>query len=186
MRWFGLLVLAVALVAGIAPARAGLNFDFSFTNQDPDGVPGTVTGEIFGLTDNSTMAAADIVIDSCPASMGFGMPSTPWDIFNAAGFSINANSFTVREGEVTSGDFQENDGAPALSLGADGYLSVLRDGSGDVTGFLSATFAPAAPTPAVEPASILVLLSALCWLGLVRRRGTAITVPIVHKPYSVI
>src|ERR1700679_90346 len=89
---------AVAVALATAPAHAGLNFDFSFGNVNGS-IPGTVTGEIFGLTDNSTSAATDLVIDSYP--VGLTLPAVPWDIFNAAGYSITANTFTVTGGVVT-------------------------------------------------------------------------------------
>jgi hypothetical protein len=61
---FALMISGIVLAAG--PASAD-DFSFSFTN-DIGNVAGTVTGEILGLTDNSTGAATDVIIESFPSA----------------------------------------------------------------------------------------------------------------------
>ena len=56
------------LSAGKAQAGPLLDFTFSFTDTT-GGVSGTVTGEILGLSDNSTGAATDVLIESHAAAL---------------------------------------------------------------------------------------------------------------------
>ena len=89
-----------------SPAHA-LDFNFSFSNVTGN-ADGTVTGEIFGLTNNATSAASDIVIDSAPA--GWVLPAIPFSVFSHAGDwsggYIDENSFTVSNGVLTDANFQ--------------------------------------------------------------------------------
>jgi hypothetical protein len=97
-----LLIAAAATAAMLVPAKAvPINFDFSFTSTNP--VVGTVTGEVFGLSDNFTnQAATSVEIFSYPSALGLGpTPITltaPPDMFNP-------NSFNVSGGLVTSANF---------------------------------------------------------------------------------
>jgi hypothetical protein len=95
-----LAALPVVLLAGVAQAGT-LNFDFSVTNTIGN-VPGTFTGEIFGLTDNATSAASSVVILSIPSGMN-NVVSPPIDatLWNQQ----LENSFTVVNGEVVDGGF---------------------------------------------------------------------------------
>jgi hypothetical protein len=101
-------VTAFAAILTSAPSHAStLSFDFSFTNTL--GVtPGTVTGQIYGLSDNATSAATAVIIDSYPAILG--SVATPFDILSyplVAGNpnSVVANSFTVAGGQITNVNF---------------------------------------------------------------------------------
>jgi hypothetical protein len=169
MRGLGILALTCALVGGTSAAHAGLNFDFSFTNQVGT-VSGTVTGEVFGLTNNSTSAATDVVIDSYPT--GLLLPAAPWDIFNGPGFFVIAKNFTVTNGVVVGGDFETVLDDTLLIVGSIGE-SQLQDNNGDsVISVNFATFT-AAPVGTPEPASIALFLSGLFGLfglRLIRRR----------------
>lgn len=172
MRGLVILALGFVLAGGVASAHAGLNFDFSFTNTDGN-VSGTVTGEIFGLTDNSTSAATDIVIDSYPAALT--LPAAPWDIFDDGSLLIVENSFTVAGGAVTAAGFDERNVPVNFALNAGGTESVLEEASAKYVindgGFAAITFTPASsPSDVPEPASIALLLSGLCGLRTIRRR----------------
>jgi hypothetical protein len=166
-----LLITTAVMVAIVVaqPAHAGLNFLFSFTNTIGT-VPGKVTGEIFGLTNNATSAATDVVITSYPAGLT-GVPPLPWDIFGAVGKTVNFNSFTVSSGQITAANFHEiaNLGNAEVGLNAvfasTAYNFLFSPGSQTVTndgGFLGATYTLVA---APEPASIALLLSGLLGIG---------------------
>ncbi|MGA9600048.1 MAG: hypothetical protein WBS22_07325 [Methylocystis sp.] len=78
--------------------------DFSFTNDPAWGnVNGTVTGQIFGLSNNSTGAATAIYIDSYPAALG--SYATPFNVLNWTGGTLGGNSFTITNNVVTAADF---------------------------------------------------------------------------------
>ena len=170
----GLLVAAVAfsvLVSSI-PAHAGLDFAFSFTNTFGL-VNGTVTGEIDGLTDNATSAATDLIITGYP--VGLALPGTPWDIFNAAGFVVGGNSFTVTGEHVTAALFIEASLGNSTSLTLnDSGVNGLQDATGndvlDIDGFTGITF-----TQIPEPASGALVLgdcsAGACVVGLPVAQG---------------
>jgi hypothetical protein len=75
-----------------------LDFMFSFSNTTGN-VNGTVTGEIFGLTDNATGPASNVILDSYPA--GLGLPTPPLTILTG----ITSNSFTVTDETITAATF---------------------------------------------------------------------------------
>ena len=167
MRGFLIAAAAAALVSA-PPAHAGLNFDFSFNSTTND--PGTVTGEIFGLTDNATSAATDLVIDSYPA--GFSAPAVPWDVFSSPSVSPD-NSFTVSGGQITAAD-SRIEFLGEFGLNILGGLNFLEVGAAEWLnkgGFAGVTYTadpPATNTP--EPTSIALLLSGLFGLRLIGRR----------------
>jgi hypothetical protein len=105
------LLLAAAALAvttfPVTPSRA-VTVDFSFSNTistQPGfvAVPGTVTGEIEGLTDNATSAASAVIVESFP-SVFSNFFSLPLDVFGHAA-NIAENSFTLSNGVVTSAFF---------------------------------------------------------------------------------
>jgi hypothetical protein len=104
-----------------------LTFDFSFTNTAPGVTPGTVTGEIVGLSDNATSAATAVIINSYPSALGT-IP-TPINLFSyplIAGNpnSIAANSFSVSGGQITASDFYAN--GQCLPSAPCGYAPLFR------------------------------------------------------------
>lgn len=97
-----LAVFAAAMLAGLpTQARADLIFDFSIDSVS--GVPGTVTGQIFGLVDNTAnQQATHVLIETFPPQFGIELLSSPVD---AMAWTIKANSFSVVDGQVTAADF---------------------------------------------------------------------------------
>jgi hypothetical protein len=98
--------IAVFCGAALSPPARADNFFFSFSNVTGN-VPGTVSGEIFGLTNNSTSAASDIVINSFPVGLT-GLPAAPFSVFTAItneGGTFFNNSFTETNGMVTAASF---------------------------------------------------------------------------------
>jgi hypothetical protein len=160
--------ISAVLISPIS-AHAGLNFTFSFTNDPSVGnTPGTVTGEIFGLTDNSTSAATNVVIFSDPAALV--LPTNPYDIFDVPGAIFLSNSFTVSSGQITTADFLETNGNFVLSLGGPTGANYLFGFNATETGTdAGGTYVPAAVP---EPASITLLLSGLLGV-LLSQRGRA-------------
>jgi len=104
-------LLAVAVAVAVAsallfaqPAKASPIFDFSFVVTGGSAGSGVVTGEILGLTNNATSAATDVVITSMPGRAPGYVPALPIDVF-ATLSDLEHNSFTVSDGEITSGAF---------------------------------------------------------------------------------
>ena len=114
----GAFAFASALALASTPGRA-LTFDFSFT----DGI-GTVTGEIEGLTDNSTGPATAVFIDSAPPIFSL----TPSFSVPVTGPDVVANSFTVSSGVINAGastflsSFIIPDNFLSLTLSATSFL----------------------------------------------------------------
>jgi hypothetical protein len=104
--------LQFAVAAAVAAVLSGLmhipsanatllNFDFSFTNTTGN-VDGTVTGEIFGLTDNAVSSASKIIITSAPDQLQFlGTGPFPITVMPEPGYK---HSFTVEGGDVVATD----------------------------------------------------------------------------------
>jgi hypothetical protein len=158
-----LLIAGVAVATSVASFANATNFFFSFTNNPGLGnVAGTVSGEIFGLTNNATSAATSVVVDSVPSGLD-GLPATP---FTAAAYAsqlgefISSNSFTVVNDVVTAadyqiwgGDFELNAGGALNSLSSpDASMRVQNlDGLGGIT----FSVASAAPEPAAWAMMVL-------------------------------
>jgi len=178
MRGLWILVLTFALAGASLPAHAGLNFDFSITNTLGN-VSGTVTGEIFGLSDNTAdQAATDIEILTYPTGIT-GLPAAPFDIFGFPNTTITSNEFTVSGGVITAMDFVDYYPHAIGQLDLD-YNGLYFLSNSSVTGYVTTvqsgfTITPASTSDLPEPASIVLLLSGLFGLRMIRRRriGTA-------------
>jgi hypothetical protein len=183
-----MIVLAalVVLASGVATAA---NIVFSFSNDPAMGnVSGTVIGELFGLPDNGTGPATAVVIDSYPAGLvSSGNYTPPFDVLTWTGGTVVENSFTLVGGVVTGGSFSiisangVNDqlyinsqcecaqgglelGTNFLDIGSIDSLFVWNDNGIGPTGV---TFGNAAIP---EPASLLLIASALLGLAALRRK----------------
>lgn len=176
------LILALA-ISGIALSSVSAkadDFSFSFTNTVWYAVPGTVTGEILGLTNNATGPAAEVLITSFPSGLNSVLGSGPinamlWD-------QQYQNSFTESGGQVTAGGFWANDTINGWSQGAQLYINgdggpynfLNLDGTdalyvwGD-NGLAAANIKPLG-TPTPEPSSFLLALGFAGVLGAFRRK----------------
>jgi hypothetical protein len=168
-----LLIAVMAVAAMTASAQAGtLNFDFSFTATFGTQIGGTVTGEIFGLTDNATGPASAVDIYSVPGSVVYG-ETLPFNAMTVG--TVNSNSFTVVSGGITVADFSA--GVDLPFPGADWLLQLenIPNGFYDMAsrevgenGLLvetfTATFTPDAATTPL-PSTWFLLLSGFVGLG---------------------
>lgn len=176
--------LSVALVcAGALHATAG-TFTFSVTdNPSVSGsfsVSGTISGRIFGLTDDGTnQSATSIIIDSAPAvySALLGV-----DVVNTGGWSPQG-FFTTSGGQITHSSFDSIHISPlpifSFTLntnypGDNGGTSGILMNDGEVfrkTQDLNPTFGSASaetPEPATAGLVALVLVALAGWARLPR------------------
>jgi hypothetical protein len=101
--------LAVAVFGFLGSSAKADNFLFSITNNAGN-TTGTVTGEIFGLVNNSTGPATEVQILTIPPTQG-GIPFDP-NTIPTTWQSVSANSFTETDGIVTSAEFLAYDASP--------------------------------------------------------------------------
>jgi len=174
-----ILILGAGLIGLMHPAAAHatlLDFTFSFTGTVPPGsVAGTVTGEIFGLTEGASSSATNVIVVSYP--VGLEPPSPPQTVFSG----IVSNAFEVdSSGAVTGAAYLsiDNSVSLSLSLGLLGLNALGRQTTPFPTtenelGFAGATYTLVHATP--EPPSVTILgtglaLAALWQLRQRRRR----------------
>src|ERR1039458_6977378 len=165
IRAFLWVSVGVALSGAYAKAD---NFNFSIT-----GSLGTVTGEIFGLTnDGLNHAATEVLILTYPASLD-PFPTldvTAWD-------TQVSNLFTEFAGSVTSAFFEATDG-PTVGFYPDTYFFSLDTSLGEVESTsppVREDIGPTIFTPAAvpEPNALVLLSTALLLVALVARKRIA-------------
>lgn len=163
-------VCATAILASNAPAQA-LDFTFSFSNSGGT-TPGTVSGTIYGLSDNTAnQAATDIQITSYPSALGFG--STPFSVFTFG--TPSSNSFSVVSGTITAADFYVYYNSPSVFqffLLNHNSNNVLQNSSAytyNAGGFSGATYS-AVPVPFNIPGGATIpTLGSVLALGVMRK-----------------
>jgi hypothetical protein len=169
-------ICAVAVSAGATKMAnaATLDFDFSFTDINGNG---TVTGQVDGLSDNSSGPASAVILDSFPAALGLGpFCSTPCNAAAPPWIVIPPNDFTVSNGQLTSASFDSfinNPNGPNPVIFFTGLHGELGGPGPFVMGVAGAlTFSPvlsSAPLPAALPL-FATGLGALGLLGWLRKR----------------
>jgi hypothetical protein len=160
--------LVAMLLVGTATAASALNFDFSFSDDGslgPFDIPGTVTGEITGLTDNATSAATHVYIDTGPSGLLLAPP------FDTIGNTIFANSFTVSGGQITDANYFATDAvtyAFGLNTGGQNSLNSFEINliTGNSGGFGGVTY-----TAAPEPSTWAMMLIGFAGLGYAGHRA---------------
>lgn len=109
------LTAAAALTMTLTTANAAV-VHFSFSNVDGS-VPGTVTGQIFGLVDNAAnQTATSVIITSFPAGLNGqldeGSDAVLWT-------DLRSNTFTIVNGVVTEFNFV------SVTTNGDGFRDFL-------------------------------------------------------------
>jgi hypothetical protein len=185
-----IVLIAITGVLSLGNSARADNFYFSFTNTvatASGNLVGTVTGEIEGLTNNTTGPAAEVLLISFPIAVvyppGYVPPEGPGELTGCPPLSATAcdvslwytqanglqpNIFTETNGSITYFDFvSESDNANAIFDLQDDGLDYLSYNTGqtrvelDDTG-LGSQGVSFTPTP--EPSS-LILLSTLLLLA---------------------
>ena len=166
---------AISLLTAISPASA-LDFNFQFSDSGF-----TVTGSIFGLTDNATSTPTSVTVTS--PDLGFAddvfigtVSSFPREFTVASGVITDANFISRRD---TSNDFLILDSDASLlgsSRVAELCVNNCNSGTtvaGDSIAASSATFTPLGATPVpfeVNPAMGLFLVGGIWGVNKLRKK----------------
>ena len=109
-----LLSLVALFFSGILLRAQLINFDFTFTDNNPQPysyeVDGTVTGEIIGLQNNATSLPEEVIITSAPAGLKIQTPLT------LVSGGSTSGAITVSNDEVTGSTYVFN-GAYLFAIG---------------------------------------------------------------------
>ncbi len=179
------------LMAFAAPAAYAEDFDFAFSTlsssdrvgslyTDPGFTPGTVTGELIGLSANGISSPTDVLLFSNPDHIPDG------DLYAQGWFNplISGNTFTVSNGQVTGYDFtlysantnQELILGVPFRSGAFNFLIDYTNGleTGNFDGLSEIAFTPVGVP---EPAGLVPFLFGIVFLLGLRHSFMKNTVP---------
>lgn len=173
-----------AMLAQSPDAHAStLNFYYSFTDTVGN-VSGTVSGEVYGLLDNSVgYASTNVTVTSYPAGLT-GLPPAPFSVPAYAasiGQSVVANSFDVTNGVVTIGSqYQVSVGYFDLNVynyynelfNPSGSLGVANFNGFNADGVNGVIFTPAPSSATPLPSTWTMLIAGLIGIGFMARRGS--------------
>jgi hypothetical protein len=153
------------------------DFTFSFTGTcnfscaPPFGFTSVVTGEILGLTNNTTSAAAAVIITGAPTKLVFyPLAPLPVNVTAAPFFNTDViNSFTETNGVITAWNFFSAGGNIQINLGnptsipgcAPGSCNAIVESTNDgkeIVGYGSPTFAPPGSVNIPEPGTVGLML----------------------------
>jgi hypothetical protein len=164
---------AAGILASTSPAHA-LDFNFNFTGNDGN----TVGGTIYGLEDNATSAASDVVVTSASNTLH----SVVGSVFQFQSNTTNlfSNSFTVSNGVLTNASFDiRKEGLSLLlgnnSLGWNFYYTTDLS-TANYNGFSGAIYSPAAATVPfdIPGGATIPSVGALLALGAMRKARKSI------------
>jgi|GEM_PF-4911763 len=178
-------IAAFVTISGVSAQADTVNIDFSFDNTyytpangfNSD-IAGTVTGEIFGLTEGGTSAATEILITSVPS--GSGLFTGQYNLTNQ-----EDNSFTLNStGGVISADFIDytlgilglNFTTQNGALTGFAYLQKGPGGAADsvtVPGYGTVSFSLDTTAVTPLPASWVLMLGGLAGIGFLAYRRNA-------------
>jgi hypothetical protein len=162
----GLIGVTVAAMLSVAAPAHAVNLLFSFDNTVGN-VNGTVSGELFGLTDNATSSATAVELLSYP---DVGLPTPP-----VIGFPpFSQNSLTLVNGDVTGGVFQWINAGVFLDINVssavNGVNELFNTNNGEfvrnLDGLSGVSFSVATP----EPSTWALMLVGFVGLAVARYR----------------
>jgi MYXO-CTERM domain-containing protein len=179
-------LLAIALTGLFSSlANAQLDFDFSFTSGSSLSgfaypfFPGTVTGELIGLSSSGPSTPTDVIIYTAPAGLGLNL-TTPYDFVEQGG--TISGTLTVSGNTITAagpGGLYAVAGETNLQLqGFAGNVNLLSlystegvtlGGTGNATGIPGANYSEVQSAP--EPSTWALVVSGLALLAFWRRRA---------------
>ena len=171
-------ILALAVVAGLTSftgtVKAGLTFDFSFTDLASSTISGVLTLNDANTSAQSLYITSTFGLTPIAFNQGFNYVFTDPQSFM---YDVSANSFTVSDGNITSANFWGSGygsyGNIQLNTSFSGdyynyyYYDNVGTGNGPVANLAGITFTPAAVP---EPSTFALFGLGALGLGMAMRR----------------